>query len=75
MIQVQDCSKNIVVRELRPDCSESLEILRQNDIHQYLLEVIQTNRGAVELYRKEGFKVTREFDCYILAKNRRVQLC
>ena len=49
---------------------ESLPLLRQNGIEQYLLEVIQTNTSAVDLYRKKGFKVVREFDCYISTKDK-----
>ena len=39
-----------------------LPLLRGAGIEQYLLEVIRTNTGAVELYRKSGFEVSREFD-------------
>ena len=47
--------------------NESLPILRKNNIKQYLLEVICTNIGAYELYKKAGFTVVREFDYYISA--------
>lgn len=30
----------------------------------WLLEVIQSNKSAFELYKKQGFEITREFDCY-----------
>lgn len=40
----------------------SLPVLRKHGIRQYLLEVIRTNTGAVNLYRKSGFTVSREFD-------------
>jgi Acetyltransferases len=39
----------------------SLPYLREAGIGQYLLEVLQHNTGAVSLYRKIGFEVTREF--------------
>jgi len=45
--------------------NESLPILRQNKITQYLLEVIKTNTSAVHLYKKAGFKIIREFDYYV----------
>lgn len=48
--------------------NESLPVLRKNGISQYLLEVIRTNVPAYDLYRKAGFKVTREFDYYISQK-------
>lgn len=44
--------------------NESLPVLRENKIDQYLLEVIKSNIAAVELYKKAGFKVTREFDYF-----------
>ena len=40
------------------------KILQEKNVEQYLLEVIQENKPAVNLYLKEGFKVTREFNCY-----------
>ncbi len=43
----------------------SLPLLRQRDVKQYLLEVLQTNKAAYELYCKKGFKVTRKFDCFV----------
>lgn len=44
------------------------KLCREKGIEYYLLEVLQGNTGAVELYKKSGFKITREFDCYILKK-------
>ncbi len=44
---------------------ESLELLRKKGIRQYLLEVIKTNTKALDLYRKAGFNVTREFDYFV----------
>jgi ribosomal protein S18 acetylase RimI-like enzyme len=49
--------------------NESLPVLRENNITQYLLEVIKTNTAAVDLYRKAGFEVTREFDYYNTRKD------
>jgi ribosomal protein S18 acetylase RimI-like enzyme len=43
---------------------ESLPVLRENGIDQYLLEVIKTNTGAYGLYKKAGFKVVRELDYF-----------
>lgn len=45
--------------------NESLPVLQNNGVTQYLLEVIRTNTKAFDLYLKAGFKVTREFDYYI----------
>jgi ribosomal protein S18 acetylase RimI-like enzyme len=47
---------------------ESLPLLREKNIKQYLLEVIQTNNSAIDLYRKKGFEVTREFNCYVVSR-------
>jgi ribosomal protein S18 acetylase RimI-like enzyme len=49
---------------------ESLPVLRQHFITQYLLEVIKTNTSAVDLYRKAGFEVTRELDYYVQTKDK-----
>lgn len=40
------------------------EMLIQNQVEQYLLEVIQSNSVAADLYLKQGFQITREFICY-----------
>lgn len=40
------------------------DILRGSGVQQYLLEVIQTNTPAYNLYLKAGFAVNREFHCY-----------
>lgn len=48
--------------------SEMKKIIKQTSIKQYLLEVIQTNEKAVNLYRKEGFQVQRPFKCYEIKK-------
>jgi ribosomal protein S18 acetylase RimI-like enzyme len=50
--------------------NESLPVLRDNNISQYLLEVIRTNTPAYDLYKKAGFEVTREFDYYISTKDK-----
>lgn len=39
----------------------SLPHLKQAGVEEYLLEVLQHNTGAVSVYRKIGFEVTREF--------------
>lgn len=44
--------------------------LGENGIQQYLLEVIQTNTSAVELYKKQGFKILRELECFYLEKDK-----
>ena len=44
---------------------ESLPVLKQHKVNQYLLEVIKTNTKAYELYKKAGFEVLREFDYFV----------
>ncbi len=39
----------------------SIPYLKQAGIVEYLLEVLQHNTGAISVYRKLGFEVTREF--------------
>lgn len=43
----------------------SLPFLEGAGIRQYLLEVLQHNEAAVRVYRKQGFKVTREFNYFV----------
>lgn len=43
---------------------ELLQLLKEKEMEQYLLEVITTNRAAVELYTKQAFEITREFWCF-----------
>jgi len=43
--------------------------LKQKQVEQYLLEVIKSNTSAVELYKKQGFEIQREFQCFQLDKN------
>ena len=50
--------------------NESLLVLRKHNINQYLLEVIKSNTGAFELYKKAGFKITRELDYFISTKEK-----
>ncbi|MHC1723104.1 MAG: GNAT family N-acetyltransferase [Aminipila sp.] len=45
------------------------KILKAKQVEQYLLEVLQNNKSAVELYQKQGFTVEREFSCFQLDKD------
>ena len=42
----------------------SIPYLKEAGIRQYLLEVLQNNTKAISVYRKLGFGITREFDCF-----------
>jgi ribosomal protein S18 acetylase RimI-like enzyme len=46
----------------------SLPELKEKGITQYLLEVLQQNDVAINLYKNQGFEVTREFDYYTANK-------
>ncbi len=48
---------------------DSVPVLKENGISQYLLEVLQHNDKAVNLYRNQGFEVTREFDYFTADKS------
>ena len=51
----------------------SVPYLREMNIKQYLLEVLQHNTGAVSVYRNLGFETSREFN-YFSQKNEQVIL-
>ncbi|MCT4545286.1 MAG: GNAT family N-acetyltransferase [Vallitalea sp.] len=44
-------------------------LLKEKKVEQYLLEVIQSNTSALQLYKKQGFEITRNFSCFELDKN------
>ncbi|MCL2682036.1 MAG: GNAT family N-acetyltransferase [Bacteroidales bacterium] len=43
----------------------SIPYLKAENIHHYLLEVLQHNTKAVSVYRNIGFEVTREFNYFV----------
>ncbi len=43
----------------------SIPYLRERNIEQYLLEVLQHNTKAISVYKNIGFEVTREFNYFI----------
>lgn len=42
----------------------SIPRLKQLGVKQFLLEVLQVNEAAIKAYKKSGFEVTRELDCF-----------
>jgi ribosomal protein S18 acetylase RimI-like enzyme len=46
------------------------KLLKNNQVEQYLLEVITSNESAFQLYEKQGFRIQREFLCFMLEKER-----
>ncbi|MFX1278527.1 MAG: GNAT family N-acetyltransferase [Promethearchaeota archaeon] len=54
--------------------SELLPILQAENIEQYLLEVIQSNTAAYNLYKKRNFQITRKFDC-LMAEIKEIKSC
>ncbi len=51
----------------------SLPFLRKTGVSQYLLEVLQHNTHAINVYKKQGFITTREF-CYYRIKQSDIML-
>ncbi len=51
----------------------SIPFLKNAGVSKYLLEVLQHNTGAISVYKKLGFEVSREFNYYV-TKNEEVQL-
>lgn len=47
---------------------ESIPVLKDNGIEQYLLEVLQDNHPAIKTYKKLGFEVVRELNYYVFEK-------
>lgn len=47
----------------------SIPFLKQAGVQQYLLEVLEDNEKAISVYKKQGFEVTRFFDCFRIAMN------
>lgn len=46
------------------------ELLKERVVEQYLLEVIQANSPAIQLYKKQGFEIIRDLVCFRLDKNK-----
>ena len=44
-------------------------LLKEKKAEQYLLEVIQSNTSALQLYKKQGFEIIRHLACFQLDKN------
>lgn len=76
---VYDIGTGVIIDYRRQGITSSMllnvkEILKQKQVEQYLLEVIQSNTSALQFYKKEGFKVKRNFSCFALDKRRYVPL-
>ena len=46
-----------------------IDILKEKGINQYLLEVIQNNTRAFELYKSQNFQISRDFSVFQLKDN------
>jgi ribosomal protein S18 acetylase RimI-like enzyme len=44
-------------------------IIQGTEARRYLLEVLTPNVAAIELYRKQGFTISRNFACFKISKN------
>lgn len=63
---VKDCRRQGITSELLLNIQK---LLKEKNVEQYLLEVIQSNESAVQLYSKQNFKIQREFSCFQLQKD------
>ncbi|MCP1182200.1 GNAT family N-acetyltransferase [Paenibacillus sp. 1781tsa1] len=64
---VQECRRQGVTSHLLLNIRK---LLKEKNIAQYLLEVIQSNESAAQLYSKQNFKIQREFSCFQLEKDK-----
>lgn len=46
------------------------KLLTEKEVKHYLLEVLQSNTPAIELYQKQGFEIVRNLVCFQLDKNK-----
>ncbi len=44
--------------------------LKEKNIEEFYLEVLQENKSAIKAYQKTGFKIERSLDCFILDINK-----
>lgn len=44
--------------------NHALPVLRRAGITRYILEVLKSNTTAISLYRRNGFEVTADYDCF-----------
>jgi len=49
--------------------NHAVPLLKKEGVQQYLLEVLQDNSKAVSVYRKLGFRVSREFNYFVRSLN------
>lgn len=45
------------------------KLFKEKQVEQYLLEVLKPNESAIQLYKKEGFKIERELSCFEMNKD------
>jgi ribosomal protein S18 acetylase RimI-like enzyme len=43
---------------------ELLKLLGQKGVDHFVLEVLENNKAAIDLYKKNGFEITRKLNCY-----------
>lgn len=47
----------------------SVPFLKEKNIRQYILEVLEENEKAISVYSKQGFGISRKFECFIVNSN------
>lgn len=73
-IAAYDCGTGVIPEYRKQGITSNmfnkvLSLLHNNNIEYYLLEVIQSNKPAVNLYKKQGFSAIRTFSCYLIEKS------
>lgn len=48
--------------------SEQISFLKEKGVRRFVLEVMENNRPAIDLYRKHEFETTRRFECFAMNK-------
>lgn len=76
---VYDLGTGVIVEYRRQGITSNMllnikEVLKEKQVEQYLLEVIESNTSAVSLYKKQGFEIQREFTCFQLDKNKYIPI-
>lgn len=74
VLTVYDLGTGVVPSHRKKGISRSLfqhvlKVMEQNNVNQYLLEVLQDNTAAFELYKSMGLTITRNYSCFRLDRS------
>lgn len=73
-LTVYDLGAGVIPSHRKKGISRNLfrhvqKVMEQNHINRYLLESLQENTAALELYKSMGLSITRDFSCFRLEKS------